>query len=818
MSRFATSHTTGPESVATTSTGHDHAWRWWTAVGASLAVGWAAVAAPPVAHAAPVLVADPGWVAYVDANADTVGSTTDANALSLTSPTGSGTLKRIADGSQITGVEVAGATAPTVSKSGSGTGTAAGTDAAAVFGGVVDLAGLLVLEAGGSTTLQFSGLDPGRTYTLVTTANRDRPGFAGVTTTFGLQGAVGWTNESSAGTTASADGAEVTFSTGYNTTAGLVARWTGVDPGPDGQVSLASTFGASVEVTAYAAAAVMLELEPAPDVAAPVITLVGAAVVQVPVGGVFVDPGVVALDDVDGDLSGSVVVGGEVVDTSVVGSYVVTYNVADAAGNPAVEVSRTVQVVLQSLTATPTPQISGDALVGATLTAVPGAWTPAPVDLAFQWYRDDQAIAGATGVSHVVVPADQGHSLAVVVTGSRPGYAAVSKRSADTLPVPGLATLTGTPVPTITGTATVGRTLTAVAGTWTPAPVTLSYRWLRGGVAIPGATAASYQLAAADRGTRIAVQVTGTRVGYTSTTMTSKATAEVAMATLTATPKPTITGTRRVGLTLVAVPGTWGPGTVDLSYQWYRGSSRIRDARDGVYVLVAADRGKRITVKVTGGRAGYLSVTRSSAPTRRIAAGDLAPVSVPAITGVPAVGERLTADPGPWGPDPVKLAYRWLRSGKAIRSATGASYRLTAADKGKRVSVRVTGSKPGYTTRSRTSPATAKVAAGTLDPTPTPVIRFGGNPVGTPVVGQKLQASAGAWGPPPVALAYRWYRTDCGAASPVTRAIGRATRSSYTLVAADVGRCVSVAVTGTKSGYTPVRRMSVLTAAVLPPP
>ena len=51
-----------------------------------------------------------------------------------------------------------------------------------------------------------------------------------------------------------------------------------------------------------------------------------------------------ASDDRDGDLTAKVVVGGDTVDTSVLGVYTVTYNVSDTAGNAAVQVTRTVAV------------------------------------------------------------------------------------------------------------------------------------------------------------------------------------------------------------------------------------------------------------------------------------------------------------------------------------------------------------------------------------------------------------------------------------------------------------------------------------------
>ena len=46
-----------------------------------------------------------------------------------------------------------------------------------------------------------------------------------------------------------------------------------------------------------------------------------------------------------GDISGSIVINASAVNTAIVGSYPVTYNVTDSNGNPAVQVTRTVEVV-----------------------------------------------------------------------------------------------------------------------------------------------------------------------------------------------------------------------------------------------------------------------------------------------------------------------------------------------------------------------------------------------------------------------------------------------------------------------------------------
>ena len=81
----------------------------------------------------------------------------------------------------------------------------------------------------------------------------------------------------------------------------------------------------------------------------------------------------------------------------------------------------------------------------------------------------------------------------------------------------------------------------------------------------------------------------------------------------------------------------------------------------------------------------------------------------PTISGTAKVGKKLKAKAGAWAPKGVKLTYQWYRSGKKITKATKATYTLGKADKGKRITVKVTGKKSGYTTAAKTSKATAKV-------------------------------------------------------------------------------------------------------------
>lgn len=80
------------------------------------------------------------------------------------------------------------------------------------------------------------------------------------------------------------------------------------------------------------------------DTQIPTISLSGDPVVQVECGITYNDAGATASDNVDGILTGAIVTVNPV-NTAVVASYVVRYNVEDLSGNDAVEVTRTVEVV-----------------------------------------------------------------------------------------------------------------------------------------------------------------------------------------------------------------------------------------------------------------------------------------------------------------------------------------------------------------------------------------------------------------------------------------------------------------------------------------
>lgn len=192
--------------------------------------------------------------------------------------------------------------------------------------------------------------------------------------------------------------------------------------------------------------------------------------------------------------------------------------------------------------------------------------------------------------------------------------------------------------------------------------------------------------------------------------------AEVQLSVLSAfteAPEPTITGAAKVGNVLVANSGTWGPAPVNLTYQWTRGGVQIVGATSSSYALTPADLASAMSVAVTGVKPGYFLESKSSAATAPVTAGSLNS-AIPTITGLVKVGEVVNAETGTWSPDGASFNYAWLADGAPIPGATSPSYQLAAADLGKRISVKITGTLAGYNTMSEVSETTGAVANGTI--------------------------------------------------------------------------------------------------------
>jgi hypothetical protein len=292
----------------------------------------------------------------------------------------------------------------------------------------------------------------------------------------------------------------------------------------------------------------------------------------------------------------------------------------------------------------------------------------------------------------------------------------------------------------------------------------------------------------------------------------SAATAAVAAAPraavpFTVAPTPTITGKPVVGAQLIAVPRAWKPVGARLTYQWSSGDQVIARATLSRYTVTAQDAGRAITVKVTATRTGNVSAVKTSAPTAPVTRAAFRTVAAPTITGTATVGAALTAKPGTWSPA-ASFGYVWSRDDVRIPGATAATYRLTQADAGTRITVSVTGTKTGYDAQARTSAAKAVPAAATPGPKPTPTAAPAPAPtfltsspptiVGALHVGATVRAVTGTWTPTPTAFTYRWYVNDVWDPSR--------TAASYTIGRDALGKRLTLTVTASAPGLRALAR------------
>jgi hypothetical protein len=200
-------------------------------------------------------------------------------------------------------------------------------------------------------------------------------------------------------------------------------------------------------------------------------------------------------------------------------------------------------------------------------------------------------------------------------------FAAEAIRALDNVLKPGLTTpvvhdFTTKPSSKITGTASIGRTLTATTGALSEAP-TVSYQWFVGSKAVKGATLATYKVKNADLGKKIKVGVTVSRTGYKSVTVASKQTAKVLKA-FKKYPAPKIKGTAKVGKTLKVTVGKWNPKPTKYKYQWYADGKKVKGGTKASLKLKKAQKGKTITVQVTPVKKGYEKYVTISKATKKV--------------------------------------------------------------------------------------------------------------------------------------------------------------------------------------------------------
>ena len=341
-----------------------------------------------------------------------------------------------------------------------------------------------------------------------------------------------------------------------------------------------------------------------------------------------------------------------------------------------------------------------------------------------------------------------------------------------------------------------------------------TFRWLRGGTPIDGATALTYAQVAADGGALISFEVTP--VAQTGTSLGQPVTSDPVGPVVNPPPVATnvlILGTPQVGQVLtgsyIYADAENDPQGVS-TFRWLRGGTPIDGAAALTYILGAADERALISFEVTPVAQTGTSLGQ---PVTSDPVGPVTPPNAPPtasnvlISGTAEVGQVLTAsyDYADAENDPQGAStFRWLHTDgevdTPIDGATDRTYTLVSADEGALIKFEVTpvalsGRSPGLA-------ASAVVGPVVIIPGPdlsTPPTASSVLISGTPRVGQVLTGSyiyADAEGDLQGASIFRWLRDNV--------AIAGATARSYALVAADEGTLIRFKVTPVaQSGTSP---------------
>jgi hypothetical protein len=283
------------------------------------------------------------------------------------------------------------------------------------------------------------------------------------------------------------------------------------------------------------------------------------------------------------------------------------------------------------------PTISGKAEYDSEQTASPGSWSGSdPKSYIYQWQRCDADGSNCVNFGEARTKntyntdvKDSNHRLRVVVTASNSDGSA-SATSAPTAVIAGESPQ-NTSLPTISGTAMEGETLTATPGTWTgPGPISYTYEWRHckhpdgTGCEPDSSTGPTLVLTIDDVGKWMVV-VVGARSSKGRGSAKSAPTAAVAPKG-SAPPKgslpvssapPVINGIAREGEVLTATPGTWTNAPTSFVYSWNRcdasGNNCVVFATGTQVKLTVTDVGHRIRMFVEAKNASGSTTVTSAA-------------------------------------------------------------------------------------------------------------------------------------------------------------------------------------------------------------
>ncbi len=176
----------------------------------------------------------------------------------------------------------------------------------------------------------------------------------------------------------------------------------------------------------------------------------------------------------------------------------------------------------------------------------------------------------------------------------------------------------------------------------------------------------------------------------------------------TATWRPYVKGTPKVGWTLTADPQEWTveddwfggpmPVTDDLfTFQWLADGRPVAGATDRTFAPTASQLGRSLSVRVGVDLPNTTTSNDTSASTAVVVQGRNAPCSRVTLTGKAKVGRTLVASRSRcWAAPGTKVTHVWYADGRRVATTTSPRLTLRKKLRGDRVSVRVVATAPGY--------------------------------------------------------------------------------------------------------------------------
>jgi len=365
------------------------------------------------------------------------------------------------------------------------------------------------------------------------------------------------------------------------------------------------------------------------------------------------------------------------------------------------------------------PTISGNTVVGQTLTIDPGTWSPAQSSYNYVWLRCDTSgtvnamhcgSLDPQGDTYQVVSADVGHRIGAYVATAN--WSDMATTAATAVVIAAVAPQNTAP-PTLSGSTEVGQTLTVNPGTWTgtPAP-TFTVAWQScdnpiSGDCTPIAGAGNgltYTTQTSDIYRTIKVSVTATNsAGNASASPMSFGGLTIHAVPPVVLTQPVISGDAVVGQTLTVSDGTWSPAQSGLLYYWFTcddtrglaGHCTSPGYTSNSYQIVSGDIGHTFVVRVAtsdaqtfGETAITAVVTAAVAPANTVAASLTDNGAGGGSFAAPKVGDVLTGHLGTWTGNPTPGLDTYLEACPGgsncafVTPDSGLNYTLTSADIG----------------------------------------------------------------------------------------------------------------------------------------